>query len=631
MSAARRWYIYLVCAISLQSVSWAIIALLRNLLISGAHKQAVAFQIAIMIIGLPVYLIHWLWGQRLVRDSLDERGAALRRFYLYGMMAGFIGPFLTNTFYMITEGDFTFHILAIVVMFVLWFYHQRVVTEDANITPEVDSSATIRRLYVYGFSAVGLTLTTMAVIHLFRWIMYQFGEAVIRGSLFGSGFINEIARLIIGIPLWIIFWRWGNRLFRGPSDEERDSALRKFYLYAAIFISAMTAVGNATGILAGFFRQLLNQPSLGDIRQPLPVILGMGILWVFHAITLQDDVKETELVPRQAGLQRLHLYLIAAIGLAALLVGLSGDISVLIRSLDTYFNPTLRDAFAWFTAAIIAGLPVWLIPWRQLQTTAMETGLAGENARRSVVRKIYLYFFLFVATMTVLSSAVYIIYRLLSLLLGADTLSLAELGQAISFTVIAAGVLIYHGQALRGDRKLTIRAETKSLIELGVTIVDMKGGRFADSVVEELSRELPEIPVKQVFLDVTEDAEKSRELDETTISQLEDAGLIVGPWVIATPGGGGIALSNQVAKAIIESQAQKLLIPYRTEGWEWVGIEPWKTEAIVRQTIRAIKQISAGDEVKPKRPMGAGAIIGIIVGVIFFLILLAIPLFNYFL
>ena len=79
MSNVRRWYIYIVCAVSLQAVAWAIIALLRNLFVFGVDPLAVAFQIAVVVIGLPVFLAHWLWGQRLVGKAVEEGGAALRR------------------------------------------------------------------------------------------------------------------------------------------------------------------------------------------------------------------------------------------------------------------------------------------------------------------------------------------------------------------------------------------------------------------------------------------------------------------------------------------------------------------------------------------------------------------------
>jgi hypothetical protein len=68
----------------------------------------------------------------------------------------------------------------------------------------------------------------------------------------------------------------------------------------------------------------------------------------------------------------------------------------------------------------------------------------------------------------------------------------------------------------------------------------------------------------------------------------------------------------------------------RSEGWEWVGVDRWSTEALVRQTLHAVKQIAAGEEVKPTRPLSLGAIIGTIIAVFFLLVLLAVPVVIFF-
>ena len=56
MSNVRRWYTYIISFISLQAVIWAIIYLLRNLIVLGSNPLAVAFQLSVIIIGLPVFL-----------------------------------------------------------------------------------------------------------------------------------------------------------------------------------------------------------------------------------------------------------------------------------------------------------------------------------------------------------------------------------------------------------------------------------------------------------------------------------------------------------------------------------------------------------------------------------------------
>jgi hypothetical protein len=85
-----------------------------------------------------------------------------------------------------------------------------------------------------------------------------------------------------------------------------------------------------------------------------------------------------------------------------------------------------------------------------------------------------------------------------------------------------------------------------------------------------------------------------------------------------------------VAQAVRSSPAQKLLAPLQTAGWHWVGVEAEDQEAMIEQTVQAIKQIAAGEPVRPSRPLSLGAVAGIVVAVLLGLILLGIPLLVFF-
>jgi hypothetical protein len=168
---------------------------------------------------------------------------------------------------------------------------------------------------------------------------------------------------------------------------------------------------------------------------------------------------------------------------------------------------------------------------------------------------------------------------------------------------------------------------------LRVAVVDVGDGHFGRAVVDALKRETPELDLEPIVLTRSstvgrgEDTERS---GEEIATQLAQAGLIVGPWMIAVPGGAGGAVTPMIAQAVLDSPALKLLAPTRAEGWDWAGVDRWDAEALVQQTVSAVKQIATEEEVKPARPLGAGAIIAIIIGVLFLLILLAIPLLQFF-
>jgi hypothetical protein len=639
----RRFYIYLVSAISVQAITWAVIALLRNLFISDLDPDVVAtaFQIAVIVIGLPVYLIHWLWGQRLARSLGEERTAFLRVFYLYGIFAGFLAPILANTFYLfanalaglfgdrirnfdpeLASGDrLIYHLLALVVLALISYYHYRVLADEVSEAAETGLNAAVRRLFFFGFSAAGLILSTLGVIGLFRWVLLQIGRP---SAAVGSQIpilSAEVIRLILGIMVWLIFWVLAQRLFDGPNPEERQSALRKVYLYAAIFIGAISVVGNTTAILTGVFRRVLDLPSQGDIRILLPAIVGLGVVWGYHAIVLRADEGQIEETTRQAGIRRLYQYLIGAIGLAALLIGISGVISVLIRSLDAGFGTGLREQLALFAAATIVGLPVWLLPWRSVQAKALEAGAAGADSRASLVRKIYLYFFIFAATMTALSSAVYIVFKVVGAFLGEAPPTISELGQPIAFILIAVAVWVYHGGILRRDGALTLSEQVARFEKIKLAIVDIGGGTFGQALAAELKHELPGVEADPITLIPPQDGVSG--LDEKTITQLKGAGLIIGPWTLAVAGAEDGAVTAEIAAAVNDNLGFKLFQPTWAPGRSWIGVEQGDQNATVRQAVQAVKQILEGLEVKPARNLGVGSIIGIIFGVLIVLSIMA--------
>lgn len=638
MANARRGYIYLACLVSLEAVTWAVISLLRNLLTSPKYTslEGTAFQIAIIIVGLPLFVVHWLWAQRLARRDAEERGAVLRRLYLYGVMATFLSPFLANTFDLLERllrladdllrlgigHPFAFsrrftiahHLAAMAVLALLWFYHWRVVQHDSREIPEEGGAATVRRLYVYGFGAAGLAMTTLAAVYLARWLMFQFGSGTIVTRQ--ADLIREVARLAVGLPLWLIFWSWAQRLFAAPDEEERNTVLRKVYLYAIVFLSVLATVTTLTIVLADGLGRLLGvSPSSGDVREALAVLLGAGLVWTYHAYVLRRDAALAGEPATTAWVRQLYHYLVAAIGLGALLTGLAGDLTLLIQALaEVSFVRDVPEMAAWFTALILAGLPVWLLPWRQVQLAATAPGPTGDEESRSVIRKIYLYFYLLLATLTVLGSGVYLVSRLVGLVLGVRQSGnlLAELGQALAYSVMAVGIWLYHGSVLRADGRRVGAVRAARLSSLRVAVLNTGDESLDHTLLDELRRELPGLGLQVLDTSAAD-----------TPAALTQADLIVGPWLAAITG-------DEVAQAIAACPVPKILLPIPAEGWHWAGTSEVKPQEAVRQAMRAVKQFAAGEEIQAKQGLSAGAIMAIVVSSVLLLAGLVIPLLAYF-
>ena len=627
MESIRRWYIYLSSLVSLNVVTWAIISLLRMLFGKTTLRwdlEFVVLQISVIIIGLPVYIGHWLWAQRLAAKDKDESGSIVRRLYLYAIMAGTLGPILANVYDLITPGSYynyyqsnnaLANIIAILVLSAVFYYHQRTLAGEVSSHPESGGRGIVRRGYVLGYSLAGLTITSTAVYRLVRWVMFVIGSS---STTIGSkvGIWPELARLLLGMAIWVIFWRWAQQLFAGPSREERQSSMRKFYLYTIVFITALSTVGAATSILYGFFRKLLDLKSLGDIRDPITLIISAGVFWAYHAYVLRGDEEKDMEASRQSWVRRLYYYLVAGIGLAVLLGGLVGAVNLLFTWIDssTGFGDGLKDGAAIAASAILAGLPMWSLPWRIVQGEAVEESESAASHRRSTVRKVYLYLFLFGATMAALFSLIFIVTELLLMAigeLGSDAL-LPDMAAPMSFALIASGVLAYHGSVLRKDGGMARTDQAKQIADTRLVVVDGGDGKFGQALLDALKAKFPGLQLSAVGLTGPAGEQMGSELKgKAAVKLVKDAGLIVGPWTMGSIGEG---VSSDLTAAVVSSKALKLAAPLPQAGWELAGVDEWGQDELVARVVKAVDQILAGETVTRSRGIGCGGIAGFVVG-----------------
>jgi hypothetical protein len=625
MQNIRRWYVYLTCAISLNAVLWAVIALLRNLVTPsiGSGLDTAALQIAILLIGVPVFGIHWVWAQRAAASDREERSAVLRRLYLFAILAALLTPMLVNLYSWLLNlldpsaisNNVLFYLIPVLVMGVMFAYHQRVLAEDVETAAHAGDLATVRRVYVLAFSTAGLWMSVLAMVNLLRRLLLIAAPASGSVVVLQNRIDTEIVRLIIGTGMWVYFWRWAQSLFYSRSQEEKQSTLRKIYLYFIVFASSLVAVSAATVVLAGLFRRFLDLPSLGDGGSALALIVGASVTWAFHAYVLRQDADAVKDVPRQAAVRRIYLYLVAAIGLGAFLVGLAGDVSVLLGLLAERvgFLEGSRSSFAWFTAALVAGLPVWLLPWRGLEADAASEGQRSAEHRRATPRKIYLYLFLFAASMTVLASLISIVYQFLLLLFGErGTAGLFfDITQPLAYAALAAGVLVYHGGILRRDGEFERAEREKRIAKLRVVVLEAAKGGVGKSLKQAIAAEFPTLQV-----DLLPGSGRS------SSAGLKNASLIIAPWNALV----GRQVPAGLSMALAASTAQKLLIPFYEAKWAWVGVDEMSPARLQEEALEAVKRLLAGDLVQAgTRRMGCLAWVGIVLGIMF--LLFAVPLF----
>ena len=173
MSIPQRAYIYLAAFVAFAVLLQGAYGLATDLARSAAWfrpgADAQATWIAMIIVGLPVWLVYDLLLRRAVNKYPDEAGSTLRKLYIHGALALASLYVAFGSIQIIEEivGDIDGleHIGGVIVAAGLWYYLWR--REDLEGQPG-SRAQTVKRWRIYGLSVIFLTLAVAATY----WIVF---------------------------------------------------------------------------------------------------------------------------------------------------------------------------------------------------------------------------------------------------------------------------------------------------------------------------------------------------------------------------------------------------------------------------------------------------------------------------
>jgi hypothetical protein len=562
--------------------------------------------LALLVAGAPALIYHEVVvRRRLAAERWQLRWGYGLVFAGLGMLAALAGLLFSIQWLVgrVSEGSAVLYDAAayFVPGLIMWAYHEGLMRQGSRVLGLAENAAgpfrtagrLLQRLYVFGFSGLGISLAAAGLIGLQDWVFSRFsGESLV-------SLATGLACLVSGVLVWLYYWRWAGRLFASRHPEESKSDLRKAYLYVIIYISVNTFIITVAVLGNGFLRALLGLPTSGSLAMPLSIITASTALWVYHALVLRQDMGRAGESGLQADMQRLYWYLVAGFGLSAFLIGLAGEVSVVISWLAQGFqaDSALKELFAIYTAALVAGLPVWLSAWIPAQRTAAQPGPAAIASRRSLLRKLYLYAFSLTAVVVTLIAAVAMVYQLLNAVVGlfrGENL-LAAVAQSLGFTIIAAAVWIYHGWVLRGDGQrakadsaqasLEKQAEaeaarlrlTAEWADWPVAVVDGGRGVIGRLALDALRQDLPHLTLLAIGLTPEAAAALGVAFEEDYVERLEPAKVIVTSWPALEAGA-----------ALARHAAVKVVVPVDTPATLWVGVSPALQKSQITMKVREL-------------------------------------------
>ena len=521
MKSIRRLYFYLVAFISIEVVLWGLVSLLRSIVdrsISGG-ADALAQALALILVGVPFFLIHWLWAQRAAAREEEEQNASLRAVFLYAILLATLIPVAQNllsfidrsfvelaglgigrAFSSFSRQTVADNLIAILMNGIVALYFWNVLRRDWTRLTERENYADVRRLYRYLWMLYGLLLTVFGAQQVLRFLFYVPNGLL--GHLGREVAINGMALLVVGTPIWVYSWYVIQNSLTDPA--EMGSTLRLVVLYLLSLGGVITVITASWMVIDTLLNVLLGQSlSTREVIQkiggPVSIAIPLGLVWAYYGYWLNRHIEAAGDRVRQAGLKRLYNYILAAIGLVVSFVGIATLIAFLIDMLTGFgivFSDAMRNSLASSLSSLIVGLPLWLIMWRPMQAEAMAQGELGDHARRSLIRKAYLYLALFASVIGGMATAVALVYNLLRAALTGDagTDFANSILNILQLLFLFGVVLLYHLRVLRADGASTADSLAEKQKEYPVLIFD-SGNGFADSVKTEMLKFAPNAPV----------------------------------------------------------------------------------------------------------------------------------------
>ena len=441
-------------------------------------QDQLALGLALTIVGTPVWFLHWRMALNSVQQLPAEAQAFSRQVYIY-LVLGLTGALFALGLvsflrWLLGFGDFNGFNLAFPLVWAgIWGYHWNL--QDLYVQ-RTQIGATVRRLYLYITSLYGLVMLAVGVAiviwrplkeayaALFTTQLFLSGDVGFWASLWTDTTRTGLAILVVGGGLW--WWHW----HRGAKGDT-DSRLRQVYLYLfAVLGGAATVVVTLSMVLFNVLQWLIGQPEytsaahFQDLPGMIAALVPGAALWGYHRVQVQQESLFS--AEKWQAARRVYPYLVAALGLVTLSVGLVMVFLVAMGVLMPQAESQLLDAQWWRNPLALAitllavGAPLWSRYWFRVQRQ-VATGLSGERTAQS--RRVFIYGVFGIATLLVLGNLSALLFMFLRDLLETE-LSLQLLQDArwsIGTLLMSAAISAYHWLILQEDRRrMPARKET---------------------------------------------------------------------------------------------------------------------------------------------------------------------------
>lgn len=279
-------------------------------------RQGTATNVALLVLGLALWRLNWVRWHALAAQHPHEAQAALRRFYLYGAavagavvtltpVAGMIRDVLwvlfsrSDTLWIVLGDQLSTLVGFGAVGLVVWIGHWRYLQREAAAYGESEEGASIRRIYYYAVSAVGLAIMWVGLVEAVLVLLdFMLGrdDWVMTQNLWVEPLASGLSLIAVGAPVWASHWRVAQDIARREDvtgQAERASGVRKVYLYGVALVGAVLILFFLAQFVYRILLMLLGDPSVtlggAEAAGELARSVIAAIFWTVHVLAIRRD------------------------------------------------------------------------------------------------------------------------------------------------------------------------------------------------------------------------------------------------------------------------------------------------------------------------------------------------------
>lgn len=621
MRTVRRIYFYLVAFISLQVVLWGAIQLLYSFVkpettLNGSRPLAQG--LAQMVVGLPIFLLHWYFIQRDATNKAEERDSAIRAIFFYALRLGNLSVALLHLVSLLGYVLFTqiglplnrrfffpdndvwknLIIIAINLIVLVIFENQlRKAWLVENEQQDLEYLIIFKRLFFFLWGSFNLVFFVIGFANIFHYIV-----SIPRGfnNLFTNDLANGLALLIPCLPVWVVVERYLSKSYE--LDEEKHSLIRKIFTYGSLFALVAVTLANLGVLLADIFYQIFRQnPEWINLPNQHGFSMGLlligACLWVYFSLQLSSIFKSAESKNAEVTLKRVLWYVLSFAGTILSLIGawlLTREIIAYLYQFNTSGTDWARN-FSRLLPLLIIGIPLWIFDWRKVHALGKQTQESENPEYQSLIRRIYLYLLVFITVITSMSTASIFMYQFIdSILVGSFELFGFKNVQNFLVFLVNLGWFLYHQRLLREDNQKSEARIQHHFAKFPVWILTGKEDSVAKKLTAQLAKAAPELPVKIIFFNT--DA-----VPEGPVKVLIASAIDFWELKINNP-----LWYEHFSESVI-------LLPITEEKIHWAGLENEKLDQLIQATVKKVLRMAQGELERTRQKLNPWAIVGYVI------------------